>query len=388
MHDSIPFLRRQPVIIMLGVLGWLLAVWQLGAAAMAQQAVLSLLLIALNGVGPAMALVRLFWIIVSTKRWQRDNRDPVIWLAVAMTYGSAALLAGQLELTPTGGFFLVFLLVNMAPLMNRFAAPLAISMIVLSSLAVALTQDVLPTIPFAVYLLLAQSALWFMASSNIDEWQAHQETATAHAQLHATQQLLTEAVARNERTRIARDLHDQMGHHLVALNMQLQVLEKKLPESGLPELGHARELARDLFEDVRATLLQLRQDQSDFGELLERMLANIPYLKYSVAIDSELLMLDARLASCLLRVVQESITNALKHSDASRLSVTLSRDEQNGIRMEVQDNGRTAKTADFGAGVGLAGLGERVRELGGVLQSGPTGQGFRLVAEFPEECLT
>jgi len=105
MHDSIPFLRRQPVIIMLGVLGWLLAVWQLGAAAMAQQAVLSLLLIALNGVGPAMALVRLFWIIVSTKRWQRDNRDPVIWLAVAMTYGSAALLAGQLQLTPTGGFF-------------------------------------------------------------------------------------------------------------------------------------------------------------------------------------------------------------------------------------------------------------------------------------------
>lgn len=387
MHDAMHFLRRQPVIIMLGVLGWLLAVWQLGSAAMHQDAVLSFLLIALNGVGAAMALVRLFWIIVSTRRWQRDNRDPIVWLAVFITYGTASLLAMRLQLNPSGGFFLAFLLVNMAPLMNRFAAPVAISVIVLSSLAVALLQQALPPVPFGLFLLLAQSALWYMASSNIDEWQAHQETATAHAQLHATQQLLTEAVARNERTRIARDLHDQMGHHLVALNMQLQVLEKKLPETALPELGHARDLARDLFEDVRATLQQLRQDQSSFGELLEKMLASIPYLKFEVSIDSELLMMDAQLASCLLRVVQEGITNALKHSDASRMVICLTR-EDNGLRMLVQDNGRQAVAAEFGSGIGLEGMAERIRELGGQLQSGSTGQGFRLLVEFPEECLS
>jgi signal transduction histidine kinase len=387
MHDAMHFLRRQPVIIMLGVLGWLLAVWQLGAAAMQQDAVLSFLLIALNGVGAAMALVRLFWIIVSTRRWQRDNRDPIVWLAVFITYGTASLLAMRLQLNPSGGFFLAFLLVNMAPLMNRFAAPVAISVIVLSSLAVALLQQALPPVPFGLFLLLAQSALWYMASSNIDEWQAHQETATAHAQLHATQQLLTEAVARNERTRIARDLHDQMGHHLVALTMQLQVLEKKLPETALPELGHARDLARDLFEDVRATLQQLRQDQSSFGELLEKMLASIPYLKFEVSIDSELLMMDAQLASCLLRVVQEGITNALKHSDASRMVICLTR-EDNGLRMLVQDNGRQVVTAEFGSGIGLEGMAERIRELGGQLQSGSTGQGFRLLVEFPEECLS
>lgn len=388
MYDAIPFLRRQPVIIVLGMLGWLLGVWQLGTAAMAQKDSPSLLLLALSGIGPAMALVRLFWILVTTKRWQRDNRDPVIWGMVVITYGSACALAARLSLTPTQGFFLVFLMVNMAPLMNRFAAPLAIGVIVITSLAVTVLQQALPPIPFAIYLLLAQSALWYMASSNIDEWQAHQETATAHAQLHATQQLLTEAVARNERTRIARDLHDQMGHHLVALTMHLQVLEKKLPDAALPELGQARDLARDLFEDVRATLLQLRQDQSDFGELLERMLANIPYLKYDVEIDSELMMLDAQLASCLLRVVQEAITNALKHSDASRMRVLLRRDDHGGIRMEVQDNGRVVRLAEFGSGLGLGGLEERVIELGGHLQAGPTRQGFRLVAEFPEECLT
>ncbi len=387
MYDAIPFLRRQPVIIVLGMLGWLLGVWQLGTAAMEQKDSAALLLLAMSGIGPAMALVRLFWILVTTKRWQRDNRDLVIWGMVAITYGSVCALATRLSLTPTQGFFLVFLMVNMAPLMNRFAAPMAIGVIVISSLAVTVLQQALPPIPFAIYLLLAQSALWYMASSNIDEWQAHQETATAHAQLHATQQLLTEAVARNERTRIARDLHDQMGHHLVALTMQLQVLEKKLPEAALPELGHARDLARDLFEDVRATLSQLRQDQSSFGDLLEKMLASIPYLKFEVAIDSDLMMMDAQLASCLLRVVQEGITNALKHSDASRMMICLTR-EENGMRMLVQDNGRKTVAAEFGSGVGLEGMAERIRELGGQFQSGATGQGFRLLVEFPEECLS
>ena len=118
--------------------------------------------------GAAMAvqlLVRLFWILVTTKRWQRDNRDPVIWGMVVITYGSACALAARLSLTPTQGFFLVFLMVNMAPLMNRFAAAIAIGVIVITSLAVTVLQQPLPPIPFAIYLLLAQSALWYMASS-------------------------------------------------------------------------------------------------------------------------------------------------------------------------------------------------------------------------------
>ena len=387
MHDAVPFLRRQPVIIMLGVLGWLLAIWQLGMAALAQGSIVLMLLIGMNGIGPMVALIRLFWLIMTTRRWQRDSRDPFVWLALILTYGSACLLAANLKLSATGGFFLVFLLVNIAPLMNRFHAPPAIGMIVISSTAVAYLQQALPPIPFGLYVLLAQSALWFMASSNIDEWQAHQETATAYAQLNATQQLLTQAVARNERTRIARDLHDQMGHHLVALNMQLQILERKLPTPALPELGEARLLARELFDDVRSTLQQLRQDQSPFGELLEQMLARIPYLKFDVAIDSDLLMLDEQLASCLLRVVQEAITNTLKHSDASRLRISLVR-MSTELCLEVLDNGRQLKQSEFGSGSGLNGLTERIEELGGRLQSGMTEQGFRLLAEFPEENLT
>ena len=93
------------------------------------------------------------------------------------------------------------------------------------------------------------------------------------------------------------------------------------------------------------------------------------------------------MASCLLRVVQEGITNALKHSDASRMTICLTR-EEHGMRMLVQDNGRKTVAAEFGSGVGLEGMAERIRELGGQFQSGATGQGFRLLVEFPEECLS
>lgn len=389
MQDVAPFLRRQPAIIMLGIVAWLLAVWQLGVAAFSQNAVWYLLLIALNGVGPLLALLRLFWLLVATRRWQRDNRDPFVWGGLLLTYGSAALLAQHLRLSPGGGFYLVFLLVNMAPLLNRFATVLAIVIIVVSSLLVAVLQQALPAVPFGLYLLLGQGALWYMASSNIAEWQAHQETATAHAQLHATQQLLNEAVARNERTRIARDLHDQMGHHLVALNMQLQVLERKLPDdTARPELAQARQLARELFADVRSTVQQLRQKQACFAELLEKMLADIPYLNFEVEIDGELMYLDEQLATCLLRVVQEAITNSLKHSDASRLHIRLQQTDEGGLGLELQDNGRVHRLSDFSGGNGLAGLGERIRELGGVFEAGPAARGFRLRVDFPEESLS
>ena len=387
MHDTIPFLRRQPVIIMFGVLAWLLAVWQLSQAAVTQGVLLYFVLIALNGIGAIMALLRLFWIIVTTRRWQIDNTDIMIWVCVVIGYGSAFILAHRLVLPAIESFFLGFLLFNFAPLMNRFTPVVANSIFILTSFVIALLQHTLPVLVFMLYLLLAQSALWYMAFCNIAEWQAHQETATAHAQLHATQQLLADAVARNERVRIARDLHDQMGHHLVALNIQLQILERKLPESAALELTQAKELAKELFSDVRTTVQQLRQEQSSFNELLENMLANIPFLEFDVEVDHSVAMLDEQLASCLLRVVQEAITNSLKHSDACRLLIELLY-EQDGLQLSVKDNGRQRKKADFSSGNGLRGLEERIHQLGGTLQATATGEGFLLTVYFPEDCLS
>lgn len=386
MHGTIPFLRRQPVFIMFGVLAWLLAVWQLSQPAVTQGVVLYVVLIALNGIGAILALLRLFWIIVTTRRWQIDNTDGMIWACVLVGYGSAFVLAQCLVLPAIQSFFLGFLLFNFSPLLNRFTPIVANSIFVLTSFAIALLQHTLPVMVFMLYLLLAQSAVWYMTFCNIAEWQAHQETATAHAQLHATQQLLTDAVARNERIRIARDIHDQMGHHLVALNIQLQLLERKMPDSAAEELTQAKELAKELFSDIRTTVRQLRQEQSSFSELLENMLSNIPFLEFDVDVDEAMTMLDEQLASCLLRVVQEAITNSLKHSDACRLLIQLMY-ENESLQLLVQDNGRHRKAAEFSSGNGLRGLEERINQLGGTLQANATGQGFLLTVNFPEDSL-
>ncbi|HNH44283.1 MAG TPA: histidine kinase [Agitococcus sp.] len=388
MHDAVPFLRRQPVIILFGVVAWLLAVWQLTQVAVAQGKSLYFLLIALNGIGALFALLRLFWLIVTTRRWQIDNQDIFIWGCLVAEYGSAFWLAHYLILPPIESFFLCFLLVNFAPLLNRFSAIVANSVFLLTSVTVAALQHTLPFLVFMLFLLLAQSALWYMAFCNIAEWQAHQETATAHAQLRATQQLLSEAVARNERTRIARDLHDQMGHHLVALTIQLQILERKLPESVVGELSQVQDLAKELFSDVRTTVQQLRDEQSSFNLLLESMLSNIPFLEFDVDVDQDVVeLIDEQMANCLLRVVQEAITNSLKHSDACRLWISLLPHE-NGILLLVKDNGRPRKTVDFSSGNGLRGLEERITELGGCLKTISTPEGFSVSVFFAEENLS
>ena len=108
MHDAIPFLRRQPVIILFGVVAWLLAVWQLTQVAVLQGKTFYFLLIALNGIGALFALLRLFWLIVTTRRWQIDNHDGFIWLCLVMGYGSACWLAYYLVLPPIESFFCVF----------------------------------------------------------------------------------------------------------------------------------------------------------------------------------------------------------------------------------------------------------------------------------------
>ncbi|MFO1373319.1 MAG: hypothetical protein U1E99_01805 [Agitococcus sp.] len=90
MHDAVPFLRRQPVIILFGVVAWLLAVWQLTKVAVAQGKSLYFLLIALNGIGALFALLRLFWLIVTSRRWQIDNQDIFIWGCLIAGYGSNA----------------------------------------------------------------------------------------------------------------------------------------------------------------------------------------------------------------------------------------------------------------------------------------------------------
>lgn len=316
--------------------------------------------------------------------WRVRDGDPVTWACLLMVQLSAMTIGREMTDDAAEAFYLGFLIVTFSPLFSRFSPRLAGFLIGLSSAGLAFAQTQVAPLPYLAYLLLQQAVLWRLGHGNITELRAHQHTAAAMAQLRATQTLLVDSMANNERTRIARDLHDQMGHHLVALNLQLQLAGRQLGPDAEARLAPALTLVQALFADVRGTVQQLRhQENAGFRQLVEDMLARIPLLRFRLEFDADLPLREDRQAECLLRVVQEGVTNALKHSAAREVCIRLTESDGNLCLAVQDDGGRPRGGLPEGGRQGLRGLRERLEALGGSLRAAPTEAGFRLEARLP-----
>ncbi|HKE72272.1 MAG TPA: sensor histidine kinase [Acidimicrobiales bacterium] len=177
--------------------------------------------------------------------------------------------------------------------------------------------------------------------------------------------------AESERTRIARDLHDLLGHSLTTITVKAG-LARRLgtadPERAVREIGEVEDLARRALGDVRTAVAGYREvglasELASGRELLRAVgiVADLPASGEVVRSD---------LHELFGWVVREGLTNVVRHSRARRCVVTLTSDS-----VEIADDGGApATTAD---GSGLRGLRERVAAAGGTLQAGPTGSGVR-----------
>ena len=315
-------------------------------------------------------------------RWQADNYDWRSWLAVSVCHVSALALiyllpAREAELTLLAPFAVI-----VAPFLNRFTPPVAIATMLLNTAGVALAA---PTITGGevVLVLLVQLALWLLGLGGILELRDKQQLQAALAQLGTTQSLLSAVVADSERQRIARDLHDRMGHHLVALNLQLQLAERgALPPNQPPPLKLARELVAELFVDVRETVSSLREPpQFNFGVALQTMLARISALQVDISGELPAHIDNYQVADCLLRCIQEAITNSLKHSNATRMALQFA--QQDGTcRLTLRDNGSKRRRSKWSSGAGLTGMRQRVTELHGNVEWRNSG-GFEIDIRLP-----
>jgi signal transduction histidine kinase len=209
------------------------------------------------------------------------------------------------------------------------------------------------------------------------------EGADAREQLNASRaRILDTAVA--ERRRLERNLHDGAQQRLVALAIQLRMLERRLgdAEAARPllrasadELEHAlselRELARGLHPAVLA--------DRGLAPALETLAARAPLPVSVEGVPAE--RLGEPLEAAVYFVVAESLTNAVKHAGASSLHVRMAAD-QDELRVEIADDGRGG--ADPGTGTGLRGLADRVEALGGRLAlESPPGSGTVVRAALP-----
>lgn len=213
--------------------------------------------------------------------------------------------------------------------------------------------------------------------------QARDEQRRLNAELRATRALLAESVRVNERTRISRELHDLLGHHLTALSLNLEVASHLTSGQAHEHVGQAHTLARLLLSDVREAVSRIRDNDSiDMAATLLPLAEHVPGLRIDMALPKPFLMTDPERAHVLLRCTQEIITNAVRHAQAQGLRL---RFELAGgaVRLHARDDGRGTDPAAC-SGNGLRGMRERLAAYGGELEvETAPGEGFALCIRLP-----
>jgi signal transduction histidine kinase len=194
-----------------------------------------------------------------------------------------------------------------------------------------------------------------------------------------------------ERALLARELHDETGQALTSILLGLKTLEEDVTtEHGRASAAALRELVVSTLQDVRRLAVELRPaalDDFGLGPALERLVDTFAEkASGAVKLDNRLgdERLDAELETTLYRIVQEALTNVLKHADAQRVTIALVR-QRGTIRAVVADDGRGF---DAGASrrdaLGLVGMRERAVLIGGRLSIESTpGGGTTLIVEVP-----
>ncbi|MEJ2864947.1 sensor histidine kinase [Actinomycetospora flava] len=204
------------------------------------------------------------------------------------------------------------------------------------------------------------------------------ELAAAHARLR-------DQAAQEERLRVARDIHDGLGHSLTVVAMQVRAARALLANGsgGTDEvLAKAQHQSQEALAEVRRSVRTLRapREAPPLATALQDLAAesSAAGVPTRLTVDGDERPLSAAAREALFRTAQEGLTNVRKHAGASRAEVVLDY-AAGAVRVEVRDDGRGQRPdgdgTGVGSGVGLIGLRERAEELGGSLSLGPGADG-------------
>jgi signal transduction histidine kinase len=197
----------------------------------------------------------------------------------------------------------------------------------------------------------------------------------------------------DERLRIARELHDTLAHSLVAMNVRAGVaLDLRGTQDPYAALSDVKQASANALRDLRATLRLLR-DETDAAptapalglEALEDLVEHVRAagLKTEFDLRLEHTTVPTPVAGTAFRIVQESLTNVLRHADATAALVSV-RARGDALQIEIADNGRASPSAAATTGLGLRGMAERAHAVGGTIDSGPRhAGGWRVTAALP-----
>nr|WP_246580683.1 histidine kinase [Deinococcus aestuarii] len=337
-------------------------------------------------VGPwALSLAGFLLVLVWATSRRVDRRGSPWSLGLIVAQTGLALTANHIF---NGNSLLSGLLLVVAAQVGlRLALPLALGWVTVQTLglgAVLLYHwPPLDAWPYTTGYLCFQLFAVGSAQLAVREVRARQRLAQVVAELRETRTLLNEASRNAERLHIARELHDLLGHHLTALNMNLEVTAHLVPDPAARlHLGRAQTVARQLLGDVREAVSSLRGTaQGDFQGEVARLARTTPALAVHLQFSDDFSAPGPLQAHVLLRCVQEVLTNTVRHAHARQVWLTFTRTPDH-LDFQASDDGRG--TRHLHSGCGLSGMRERLESVGGALRvEGRPGQGLALFVSVP-----
>ena len=186
-----------------------------------------------------------------------------------------------------------------------------------------------------------------------------------------------------ERGRIAREIHDNVGHLLTRAIMQVEAL--KVVHAGEPviadEFDGVADTLHEAMQTVRASVHDLRDDSINPESLMRAALDGAGIENSRLAYEVEELPVDV--ARCFIAIVREAATNTVRHSDATRIEVQV-REYTGMYQLVVHDNGSPTGPSPADGGMGLQAMEDRVRALGGTFRTDHA-NGFRILATVPKK---
>jgi signal transduction histidine kinase len=212
----------------------------------------------------------------------------------------------------------------------------------------------------------------------------HTELAEAHAKLR-------EITIVKERTRIAQEMHDSIGHSLIVLRMHLEFAENMIdtnPQQAREVIAKAHNFSQKSIKELRRAVAVLKDQsvnsQIELEELLNDMIESLQTsgkIKFTLNFDREVESSDQDLKNCIYNSVRESVTNGLKHGKAQHFLIDITKNGEK-IQVVVEDNGEGC--SQIKKSHGLKGIEERIGLLNGKVSfSSEKGRGFKVFAEIP-----